>query len=128
MKDEKFTYSYSVPTENEKKEIEEIKRRYQNETKEESDFTKLKKLDNKVKKLPSIISLTLGIVGILIFGLGLTMILEWKLLVWGIIVTLVGCIPTVIAYPVYSFIFKLNKEKYGDEIIALSEKLLNEKE
>lgn len=128
MKDEKFTYSYSVPTENEKKKIEEIKRRYQGETKEESDFTKLKKLDNKVKKLPSIISLTLGIVGILIFGLGLTMILEWKLLVWGIIVTLVGCIPTVIAYPVYSFIFKLNKEKYGDEIIALSEKLLNEKE
>lgn len=126
MKDEKFTYSYSVPTESEKKEIEEIKRRYQGEAKEENDFTKLKKLDNKVKKLPSIISLTLGIVGILIFGLGLTMILEWKILVCGIVVMLVGCVPTVIAYPVYSFIFKHNKEKYSDEIISLSEKLLNE--
>lgn len=126
MKDDKFTYGYSAPTENERKRIEEIKRRYQSETKEENDFVKLKKLDDKVKKLPMIISLILGIVGTLIFGLGLTMILEWEIWAWGIAVMLVGCIPIALAYPIYNLIFNKNKAKYSDEILELSEKLLNE--
>ncbi len=126
MKDDKFIYNYSAPTEKEKKQIEEIKRRYQEKTEEENDFIKLKKLDDKVKKSPMIISLILGVIGTLIFGLGLTMILEWKIWVWGIVVMLVGCVPIALAYPVYNLVFNKNKAKYSDEILSLSEKLLNE--
>lgn len=126
MKDDKFIYNYSAPTEKEKKQIEEIKRRYQEKTEDENDFIKLKKLDDKVKKSPMIISLILGIIGTLVFGLGLTMILEWKIWVWGIVVMLVGCIPITLAYPIYNLVFNKNKAKYSDEILSLSEKLLNE--
>lgn len=125
MDEKKFKYSYVAPTQNERREIEDIKRRYGEEPREKSKIERLRELDDKVKRTPAIWSLSLGVIGTLVFGLGLTMILEWKILVWGIIVMLAACVPIAAAYPVYNAVFGRNKAKYGAEIVKLSDELLN---
>lgn len=125
--DDKFTYNYSAPTKEERREIQDIRRRY--ETKEndsESKLEKLRRLDKKVKNLPTVLSLCLGIGGTLVFGLGLTMVLEWQKLVFGVVVMLVGGVLAALANVVYKFLFTKNKQKYGEEILRLSEDLLND--
>jgi hypothetical protein len=39
-----------------------------------------------------------------------------------------GSLPMVVAYPVYKGVLKKYKNRYGEEILKLSEELLNEKE
>ena len=79
-----------------------------------------------MKSVPTIWSLALGGVGALIFGLGLTMILEWSIWLWGVVLMAVGSVPMAIAYPVYKSVLKKYKNRYGEEILRLSEELLNE--
>lgn len=124
----KFNYTYKAPNESERMEIESIRRQYSKATKEESKLDKLRRLDKTVKNAGTVLPLVIGIIGTLIFGLGLTMILEWNLILWGIVIMLIGSIPTALAYPLSFKLTKLYKEKYGDEILSLSEELLAEKE
>lgn len=126
--EEKFNYSYSATSEEEKKEIERIKRQYEQKPKKESELERLRKLDGKVKEFPQILALTVGIIGTLIFGLGMSMILEWNITVWGVVVGAVGAIIVTLAYPLFKWYYKKLKEKYKDEIIELSNLLLGEEE
>ena len=122
-----FNYTYTAPTEEERKEITLIRKQYQPIEKAESKLERLRRLDSAVKNTPIILSLIFGIVGCLIFGLGLALILEWNIWLWGVICMCVGAIPMAIAYPVYLGVLNANKRKYGAEILQLSEELLNEK-
>lgn len=124
-KQTKFEFNYSAPSEQERKEIESIRRQYTTvtETKEDKLF-RLRKLNSYVNNSATIIGLVFGVIGLLIFGLGMTMVLEWLLVLWGVIVGAVGVIPMAIAYPVYKAVYKKNKLKYGEEILALSNELL----
>ncbi len=120
----KFIYTYRAPTEEERKEIASIRRQYAPKT--DSKLERLRKLHRKTTSLATALSLVLGVIGLLLFGLGLAMILEWDLLVWGILVAAVGGVPTSFAYPLYRSLYRKYKEKYGEEILRLSEELLNE--
>lgn len=124
-----FEYTYSAPTEQERKEIESIRRQYQAQpvSDREEKLNRLRKLDSFVKNSATTVALTLGLVGLLIFGLGMTMVLEWELYIWGVVVGAVGLTPIMIAYPVYNLILNKNKEKYGEQILMLTEELLNDK-
>ena len=122
-----FEYKYIAPTNEERKEIESIKNSYLTQSSfTDSKLNKLRKLDSKVKNIPVIISLVLGVVGTLILGLGMSMVLEWNLILWGIIVGAVGVVPTICAYPAHKFWSKKLKKKYSAEIINLSNELLND--
>lgn len=123
--DKKFTYSYSAPTEDERREIDDIKREYL--PKSESKLDKLKKLDAKVKRLPKIASIITGVAGILVFGLGLTMVLEWQIYVDGVIVAGLGALLMCAAYPLYLSLYGYGKRKYGAEIVKLSDELISGK-
>lgn len=124
MEGNKFKYSYTAPSKDERREIEEIKRRYGEENREKGKMTRLRELDKKVKNPPTVVGLTLGIVGTLVFGLGLTFVLEWGNLPLGILLMLSGCLPIAVAYPAYNVTLSRGKKKYGDEILRLSEELL----
>lgn len=126
MNNQNFEYRYSAPTIEERKEIESIRQSYLDKTPENSKLSELKKLDKKVKNLPSIISITFGIIFTLVFGVGLTMVLEWKILVWGVIVSAVGIIPLFFNYLLYKKEKTYFKNKYSKKIIKLSEELLND--
>lgn len=120
-----FEYRYVAPTATERREIENIKNSYMPKEETQTKLMLIRKLDSKVRNIPTIVSLILGVIGILMFGLGLTFILEWKIFVWGVIIGVLGVIPMAISYPIYLKTKKCLKNKYSEEIIKLSDELLN---
>ncbi|MBO5262451.1 MAG: hypothetical protein J6B45_05335 [Clostridia bacterium] len=128
MSDNKFNYTYSAPTEQERREIDSIRRQYEPQSDKEVKLQKLRTLNGRVQSIPQIISLCIGVLGLLIFGLGLSMILVWSLYVVGGIIIALGFPVMLIAYPVYNFVLNEYKKKYGGEILKLSDELLNEKQ
>lgn len=123
-----FNFKYTAPTEEERKEIDSIRRQYLPQEHVESKMDRLRRLDALVKNTAIVWSLCLGVVGTLVLGLGLTMILEWSIWLWGIVLMVIGSVPMAIAYPVYKLALNKGKAKYGDEILRLSGELLNESE
>lgn len=126
---EKFEYKYEAPSFKEREEINNIRRQYLPENKEMSKMDRLRYLDNKVKSIPLIWSLSFGICGTLIFGVSMTFFLEW-VTYWyvGIPFGIIGIVLIIIAYPIYKSVLNKFKIKYGKEIIDLSNELLNENE
>ncbi len=126
QQDNKFNYTYSAPTEKERKEVEDIRRRYLSSNDNTQKLERLRQLDAKVRNRAKIIGITIGVIGILIFGLGMSMALVWELFIWGSIVAGVGLLPMAFAYPLFNKVLELQKKKYKDEILTLSNELLNE--
>jgi len=124
---EKFEYKYTAPTQAERKEIDSIRSQYLPKDKTMTKLERLRKLNNKVNGTPMALSLTIGIIGILTFGLGLTFFLEWTSFWYvGIPCSLIGIILMLLAYPAYQKILQKYKNKYGPEIIELSNELLKD--
>ena len=124
---DKFEYKYSAPTLEERKEIDSIRSQYLPKDKTMTKIERLRYLDNKVKNIPMIYGLSFGIVGTLIFGLGMTFFLEWTNLWYiGIPFGLLGLLVIILAYPIYIKVLNNYKTKYSQEIIDLSNELLNE--
>lgn len=121
----KFNYSYSAPNESERREIESIKRQYVSAPEKEDKLELLRDLNKRVIRPPMVVSLTTGIAGTLVMGLGMAMVLEWEILVWGVIIGVLGAAVAAVAYPVYRAILNSNKRRYGQQIIELSNELLN---
>ena len=128
MSNNEFNYTYSAPTEAERREINSIKRQYAPADGKEAKLQRLRALDGRVKSVPRAVALTLGVVGLLIFGTGLTCILEWGLWLPGALLMVAGVPVFSVAYPVYTHLLKKGKKKYGEEILRLSDELLNEKD
>ncbi len=124
---DQFNFKYTAPTEEERLEIDSIRRQYSVTERTESKLERLRRLNSKVKNTAIVFAYVFGIVGCLIFGLGLTMILEWNIFLWGIAVMFFGGIIMSVDYPVYKFILNKGKAKYGGEILRLSDELLNNK-
>ena len=126
MSDNKFNYTYSAPTEEEREEIDIIRRQYMPLSDKDAKLNRLRHLDSRVKSIPQVISLCVGILGLLLFGFGLALVLEWDLLALGIVIMLKSTPIIGIAYPVYSLVLVIYKDKYGEEILKLSEELLKD--
>ena len=110
--DNEFKYTYTAPDEDERKEIESILAQYKPSSPPPlSNIEKIKALDLKVKNLSNAIGIILGIIGTLIFGTGLAMILEWNIILFGVIVCIVGVPLMIIAYPVYKIVLEKQKQK-----------------
>lgn len=121
---EKFTYTYSAPTEAERREIESIRRQYKAETPTENKVERLRALHSKVVGRATAVSLVFGVVGTLIFGGGMALALEFDMLLLGVILSVIGAIPMAVAYPVYKSEMAKGRAKYGEEILRLSDELL----
>ena len=124
----KYSYSYVAPTVEERRELEGIKNEYLDVTFKNDKLALIRKLDRKVKQLPIIIGLCLGIIGCLIFGAGLTFFLEWNTVsgayIIGSILGLVGIILMSVAYPINKKLKNALKNKYGATILSLTNELL----
>lgn len=124
---EKFEYKYSAPTLDEQKEINSIRSQYLPKNETMTKLERLRYLDNKVKNIPLMWSLSLGVIGILLFGTGMTFFLEW-VDYWfvGIPFSVLGLITMLPAYPVHNKLQQKYKDKYAQEILDLSNELLND--
>lgn len=118
---ETFSYTYSAQN---REEIEEIRRKYlpQNEDKLET----LRRLDKSAARPAEVVSLSLGIVSLLIFGAGLSIILMMTGAIFyaGIALGLVGLSGILSAHPVYNYVLKKRREKLAPEILRLTDEML----
>lgn len=126
--DADFKYEYSAPTESERKEIISIRNEYLSVGGGSNNVESLRAMHRRVKSLPRVISIVIGVIGTLIFGGGIALFLEFEYIVLGAIVGAIGFIIVLAAYPVYQLFTKLMKKKFGDKIIELSNQILGESE
>ena len=124
-REEKFNYTYSAPTERERREIEDIRRQYAQEDACADKLQRLRRLNARVRNTAMCVALSLGVAGVLLFGLGMSLTLVWEQFAAGIVLSAVGIVPMILANPVYNFVLKQCKSKYGKEILRLSDELLN---
>ena len=122
--EEKFVYTYSAPTENERREIENIKSYYSGEKVKIDKLTRLRQIDSLVSRVPFIIAVIVGVLGCLVFGGGLTVTLELGNIAAGSVLSVLGCAVMVFAHILRKLLEKRNKKKYGAEIVRLSDELL----
>ncbi len=117
----KFEYTYSAGRQTE---LENIRRKYL--PREESKMDKLRRLDAAVTRKGTMISIVIGVIGTLIMGLGMCCVMEWEMFALGIVIGVAGMLMIGIAYPVFCYISKKQKEKIAPEILRLIEELSKE--
>ena len=61
MSNNKFSYTYSAPTEEEREEINIIRRQYLPQSDTEAKLSRLRRLDSRVNGIPQAISLCIGV-------------------------------------------------------------------
>ena len=117
---ETFSYSYSAK---EQEEIKKIREKYA--PKEADKMEQLRRLDAGVTQKGTVVSLVVGIIGALILGTGMSMCMVWtELFVLGIIVGVIGIAAVSLAYPLYNYVTKKEREKIAPEIIRLTDELM----
>lgn len=119
---ETFEYTYSAK---QQEEIEKIRKKYL--PPEEDKMTQLRKLDESAARPGMIASISLGVVGALVLGIGMCCVLVWaeNLFGLGILVGVIGMAMMGAAYPVYRRITRQQREKLAPQILALTEELRN---
>lgn len=98
--------------------------------KQTTKIDELKKLDKKVKTPAIAFAYIFGIIAALILGTGMCLAMNviggttvWMIV--GIVVGVVGIILCCANYPIYKTLLSSRKKKYSEEIIDLSNEILN---
>lgn len=102
--------------------------------KEHTQLDALKDLDKKVKRPAYVFAYIFGSIGAIIMGSGMSLVMTGigsmigveNGMVPGIIVGIIGLLMVIINYPIYKGILGSRRKKYADEIIALSDKIMQE--
>lgn len=126
-----FTYTYSAK---DQAEIENIRKKYEPQSRYESNLDQLRKLDASVTSKATMISLIVGIAGTLVLGFGLSLILSdlYALIglskslcqILGIVIGVIGIFIDSINYPLYDIIIMRERKRVAPEIIRLSNELM----
>lgn len=123
---ETFKMTYSA---NQQDEIKEIRQKYTQP--EEDKMTILRKLDAKAGKKAMAVSLTVGILGTLIMGFGMSLLMSDFGLLFGktaypvgILSGVIGIVMAAFAYPLYNKTLKKSRKKIAPEILKLTDELL----
>ena len=121
MENNTFSYNYSAAR---NKEVESIRRKYMPH--EESKLERLKKLDLRVQMAGTIESLCFGIVGALVFGIGMCFFLDvFAGAAWlTALLMVLGSVIMIPAYPIYRRIAHKTKTELTPEILRLSEEII----
>lgn len=109
--------------------IQKIRTQYTE--KEHTTLDELKKLDAKVKRPANVFAYIFGSIGAIVMGGGMSLVMTDIAeivginhpMLYGIIIGIVGMIMAIINYPIYKSILGSRRKKYGDKIIALSDKI-----
>lgn len=101
--------------------------------KEHTQLDTLKELDAKVKRPANVFTYIFGGISAIIMSGGMSLVMTdigatvgiSNAMVPGIIIGVVGMLMAIINYPIYKGILNSRKNKYADQIMKLSEKLLS---
>ena len=121
MENNTFSYNYSAARH---KEVESIRRKYMPH--EESKLERLKKLDLRVQMAGTIESLCFGVVGALVFGIGMCFFLDvFAGAAWlTALLMVLGAVIMIPAYPIYRRIACKTKTELTPEILRLTEEIM----
>ena len=122
-KNEVFSYTYSA---SQQAEIKSIREKYALPTEEEDKMERLRRLDQSVTRPGTIISVIIGVISALIFGIGMCCTMVWAetMFVAGIVIGIIGIAGIISAYPVYTYITKKQRIKVAPEILRLTDELM----
>ena len=100
--------------------------------KQHTELDELKDLDKKVKKPAAAFAYTFGSIGAIIMGAGMSLVmtdmgsaLGIGSMVPGIIIGIIGMAIAIVNYPIYKNMLAKRKAEYSQQILELSEKLMN---
>lgn len=122
MSDEnQYNYTYSAKNQ---AEVREIRNKYI--PKEADKLEQLRSLDASVTKKGTMVSLLVGTLGCLVLGTGMSCVMVWgeNLFLIGVIIGIIGIVGISIAYPLYIYITRKERERIAPEILRLSDELL----
>ena len=118
---------------NEQRTAEKIRTKYME--KQVTELDELRELDAKVKRPAAVFAYIFGSISAIIMGSGMSLLMtdiadiigfSGDTMLVGIIIGVVGMIMALINYPIYKGILGSRKKKYGDKILKLSEKIMNQ--
>lgn len=118
---EKFEYTYSAKQQSE---LENIRKKYLPQ--EETKMERLRRLDKSAERSGTIISIIVGVIGTLIMGFGMCLCLEWSQFIAGVIIGVAGMVILGLAYPIFKYVTKKQREKIAPEILRLTEEIERE--
>lgn len=101
--------------------------------KQPSELDALRELDAKVKRPANVFSYVFGSISAIIMGTGMSLVMTdiasklglGDMMIPGIVIGVVGMALAIINYPLHKAILNSRKNKYGPEILKLSEKIMN---
>ncbi|MBQ8648007.1 MAG: hypothetical protein IJ484_07695 [Oscillospiraceae bacterium] len=118
-----FEYTYSAP---QQEEIRRIRAKYQRPAEQVNKLEELRRLDRSAERPGQVAAITLGILGCLMLGTGLSCatVPEFSAFFYpGIALGVAGLLPMALAYPVYRAITRRQREKIAPRILQLTEEL-----
>lgn len=117
-----FRYSYSAK---QNEEVQAIRSKYVPQ--QESKLDELKRLDQCVHSAGIAQALAVGILGCLIFGLGMCFAMQviGQSIALGVFLGLWGAVAMIAAYPIHRSCFRTAKAKYQPRILELADELSN---
>ena len=127
---EKFNYTYSAK---EQAEIKRIREKYTPPAQTEDKMETLRRLDAKVTDKATRAALTVGILGALIMGAGMSLIMTelgallgsfFLAVAVGLALGITGILLVCLAYPIYNRTLQKGREKAAPEILRLTDDLL----
>ncbi|MDE6619952.1 MAG: hypothetical protein K2K74_05595 [Lachnospiraceae bacterium] len=122
METESSMYAYTYSSK-QNEEINNILSKYA--PKEEDKMEQLRQLDQRVTQRGSVISILVGTISSLVFGIGMCCTMLWtSYFAEGIVIGVLGVIGVSSAYPIYNYVVKKERAKIADQVIALGNELL----
>lgn len=115
-----FQYTYSAK---QQEEIEKIRKKYL--PPQEDKMEQLRRLDKSATRKGTALSITAGVAGCLLMGVGMCCSMVWmgSLFVPGIILGLLGIALAAAAHPIYVSITKKERRRLAPQILQLTQEL-----
>lgn len=109
--------------------VEKIRASYTE--KQQTELDQLKELNKKVKTKPAIFSYVFGSISSLVLGTGMSLAMKVIgaqlsfAMPLGIVVGVLGILGVSVNYSIYKMMLAHRKAKYAPEILAMTDKILN---
>ena len=102
--------------------------------KKSTQLDELRSLDRRVRRPADIFAYVFGSIGAVVMGAGMSLVMTdigaaigiASAMVPGVTIGILGLAMAAVNYPIYKRILASRKKKYADEVLAMSDKILNQ--
>ena len=103
--------------------------------KEHTQLDALKELDATVKRPANVFAYIFGSIGVIVMGSGMSLVMTdvgfdigvSDSMTLGIVIGIIGMLMAIVNYPLYKKLLASRRKKYADQIMKLSDKIMNNK-